>query len=151
VQAQLERRQLGEQFRVLEAAFEAFKPSAPNRILILFLGALFGIGVGVGAGLMMEAADTTAHDARQLQTRFQLPVLALIPKIWLETDRFELRRRRLREALATASLVAFALVGGAINYVWVNGLPGFIEAAFSAEEEIDGEQARGGAYQAGGG
>jgi polysaccharide chain length determinant protein (PEP-CTERM system associated) len=151
VQAQLERRQLGEQFRVLEAAYEAFQPSAPNRILILFLGALFGIAVGVGAGLMMEATDTSAHDARQLQTRFQLPVLALIPKIWLESDRFELRRRRLREALAAASLVAFALVGGAINYLWVNGVPGFIEAAISADEEGDGEQVGDDAYQAGGG
>jgi hypothetical protein len=107
--------------------------------------------VGVGVGLVIETTDTSAHDARALQTRLQLPVLALIPKIWLESDRFELRRRRLREALAAASLVAFALIGGAINYLWVNGVPGFIEAAFSAEEEVDGEQARGGAYQAGGG
>jgi polysaccharide chain length determinant protein (PEP-CTERM system associated) len=150
VQAQLERRQLGEQFRVLEAAFEAFEPSAPNRILILLLGALFGLAVGVGVGLVIETTDTSAHDARQLQTRLQLPVLALIPKIWLESDRFELRRRRLREALAAASLVAFALVGGAINYLWVNGLPSFVEAAFSTEEKQDGGQARG-AYQAGGG
>ena len=149
VQAQLERRQLGEQFRVLEAAFEAFEPSAPNRILILLLGALFGIAVGVGLGLIIETTDTSAHDARQLQARFQLPVLALIPKIWLESDRFELRRRRLREALAAASLVAFALVGGAINYLWVNGLPSFIEAAFSSQQEQDGGQARG-AYRASG-
>jgi uncharacterized protein involved in exopolysaccharide biosynthesis len=116
VQAQLERRQLGEQFRVLEAAFEAF----------------------AGVGLVMETTDTSAHDARQLQTRLQLPVLALIPRIWLESDRFELRRRRLREVMATASLVTFALVGGAINYLWVNGVPGFIEAAFSAEEDAGG-------------
>jgi uncharacterized protein involved in exopolysaccharide biosynthesis len=37
VQAQLERRQLGEQFRVLEQAFKAPEPSAPNRALILIL------------------------------------------------------------------------------------------------------------------
>ena len=34
--------------------------------------------------------------------------------------------------------------------LWVNGLPGFIENAFSAEEEAD-EQARGGAFRPGGG
>jgi polysaccharide chain length determinant protein (PEP-CTERM system associated) len=150
VQAQLERRQLGEQFRVLEAAFEAFEPSAPNRVLILLLGALFGLAMGVGVGLVIETSDTSAHDARQLQTRLQLPVLALIPRIWLETDRYELRRRRLREALATAGLVAFALTGGAINYLWVNGLPGFVEAAFSAEQEAQGGEVRGGARPDGG-
>jgi len=126
VQAQLERRQLGEQFRVLESAFEAFEPSAPNRILILLLGAFLGIGAGIGVALMIETTDTSAHDARSLQARFQLPVLASIPQIWLESDRVALRRKRLREALATAALVLFALTGGAINYLWVNGLPGFL-------------------------
>ena len=133
VQAQLERRQLGEQFRVLEAAFEAFEPSAPNRLLILILGLLFGCAVGVGVGLLMEATDTSAHDARQLQSRLQLPVLASIPRIWLESDRIALRNKRLREAAATASLVGFALVGGAVSYLWVNGMPGFVAAVFSGE------------------
>ena len=67
----------------------------------------------------------------------------LIPRIWLESDRYELRRRRLREAMATASLVVFALGGGALNYLWVNGVPGFMEAAFSAAEEDDGGQVQG--------
>jgi protein tyrosine kinase modulator len=127
VQAQLERRQLGEQFRVLEAAFEAFEPSAPNRVLILVLGAFFGIAVGLGVALLREATDTSVHDARQLQNRLQLPVLAAIPKIWLESDRVALRNKRLREVVATLSVVLFAVAGGAVNYVWVNGLPGFLK------------------------
>ena len=121
VQAQLERRQLGEQFRVLEAAFEAPKPSAPNRPLIMLLGAIFGIGIGFGAALVMEATDTSVHDPRRLQAQLQLPVLASIPQIWLEADRVALRRKRLRTAAATAAAVSFALVGGAASYLWVNG------------------------------
>jgi hypothetical protein len=34
-----------------------------------------------------------------------------------------MRRRRLRTAFGTVALVVFALVGGAANYVWVNGSP----------------------------
>ena len=135
VQAQLERRQLGEQFRVLEAAFEAPDPSAPNRPLILVLGVLFGLALGGGVALVMEAADTSAHDPRRLQTSFGLPVLASIPQIWLEADRVLQRHRRLRTAAATAAVVAFVLVGGAANYMWVNGAPGFLEAILSGEEE----------------
>src|SRR4029453_9789659 len=67
VQAQLERRQLGEQFRVLEAAFRAPGPSAPNRVLILILGAVFALMAGAGVGVLQEALDTSPHDARQLQ------------------------------------------------------------------------------------
>jgi hypothetical protein len=63
-----------------------------------------------------------------------VPVLAAIPQIWLESDRVQLRRKRMREAFATVGLVAFALVGGAMNYLWVNGAPGFVEAAFSREQ-----------------
>lgn len=135
VQAQLERRQLGEQFRVLEPAYRASEPSAPNRFLILALGVMFALALGAGAALVAEAVDTSAHDARQLQTRIQLPVLAAIPQIWLESDRVRQRRQRLRTALATGSLVLFALVGGAANYFWVNGVPGFLKATAGAQAE----------------
>jgi polysaccharide chain length determinant protein (PEP-CTERM system associated) len=124
VQAQLERRQLGEQFRVLEAAFEAPEPSSPNRPLIVVIGVLFGIIVGGGLAVVLESTDASVHSARQLQAMANLPVLASIPEIWLDADRAAQRRKRMRQALATAAVVAFALVGGAANYAWVNGMPG---------------------------
>jgi hypothetical protein len=135
VQAQLERRQLGEQFRVLEAAFRAPEPSAPNRPLILILGALFAMLVGLGVGVMLEALDTSPHDPRQLQARLALPVLAAIPQIWLESDRLHQRRARTRTGLATAAVVMFTLVGGYVNHVWVNGLPRFLQGEAEEKEK----------------
>ncbi|MBW1687862.1 MAG: hypothetical protein JRS35_22735, partial [Deltaproteobacteria bacterium] len=123
VQANLERRQLGEQFRVLEAAFVAPEPAAPNRIVIIVIGVIFGLAMGGGLGIVLEAADASIHEARQLQTSLNIPVLASIPQIWFESDRLKQRRGRLRVAAATVALVMFALVGGAANYVWVNGMP----------------------------
>ena len=137
VQAQLERRQLGEQFRVIEAAFIAPGPSSPNRVVIIALGAVFGIFFGAGIGLLLEVRDRSPHDARQLQARIELPVLATIPQIWLEGDRALLRRRRLRQAIATFGVVMFALVGGAANYMWVNGMPGFLHSSSSASSTPD--------------
>jgi protein tyrosine kinase modulator len=128
VQAQLERRQLGEQFRVLEQAFEAPVPSAPNRWLILLLGLLLAMMVGGGVGILFEALDTSPHDARSLQTRLALPVLATIPAIWLESDRLSQRRVRTRTALATVGVAMFALFGGGVNYLWVNGMPRFLRS-----------------------
>jgi polysaccharide chain length determinant protein (PEP-CTERM system associated) len=121
VQADLERRQLGEQFRVLEAAFLAPGPSSPNRLIIVVIGVVLGFVMGTAIGVVLEAADTTVHTPRQLQMRFNLPVLAAIPEIWLESDRLGLRRQRLRAAGGVAALTLFALVGGAANYWWVNG------------------------------
>ena len=137
VQSQLERRQLGEQFRVLEAAFKAPEPSAPNRALILILGAVFALMLGMGVGILLEALDSSPHDSRQLQNRLALPVLASIPAIWLESDRMYQRRARTRTALATVAVVAFALVGGAANYMWVNGAPRFLQPK---TDETEAEQ-----------
>jgi polysaccharide chain length determinant protein (PEP-CTERM system associated) len=135
VQAQLERRQLGEQFRVLEAAFEATDPSAPNRPLIFALGLMFGLALGGGVAIVIEAMDTSAHEPRRLQASFGLPVLAAIPQIWLEADRVAQRRPRLRMAAATAAVVAFALAGGAATHLGVTGAPRSLESRVSGGAE----------------
>jgi polysaccharide chain length determinant protein (PEP-CTERM system associated) len=138
VQADMERRQLGEQFRVLEAAFIAPQPSSPNRPLILVLALFFAAAVAAGTAVMLEVTDASVHDARQIQGLMNLPVLASIPQIWLESDRMLRRRKLLRQALASVALVMFVLVGGAANYTWVNGMPGFVEDLLSEDEEIPG-------------
>jgi hypothetical protein len=138
VQAQLERRQLGEQFRVLEAAFVAPEAASPNRLLIMILGSLFAVAVGVGVGIMRESVDSSLHSARQLQTAFSIPVLAAIPKILLESDLVALRRSRIKTTLGAAFVICFALVGGAANYLWVNGAPDFL----SRERTIEAPVAR---------
>jgi polysaccharide chain length determinant protein (PEP-CTERM system associated) len=129
VQAQLERRQLGEQFRVLERAFVAPQPTSPNRPVLLVLSLVFALAVGGAAGILLEVSDTSIHSARQLQNALRIPVLAAIPQILLESDRRSLRRRRIRTGVATAAVVAFALAGGAASYVWVNGGQGLGEEA----------------------
>jgi uncharacterized protein involved in exopolysaccharide biosynthesis len=147
VQAQLERRQLGEQFRVLEPAFVAPKPSSPNRVLILILGFLFASALGVAVGLVLESTDESVHTARQLQIATGIPVLASIPKILLEADLAALRRSRIRAAFGTLAVVGLALAGGAANYVWVNGTPGFISDAanFERSHAAESEPAQPGA------
>jgi polysaccharide chain length determinant protein (PEP-CTERM system associated) len=145
VQADLERRQLGEQFRVLEAAFLAPEPSSPNRVMIIVIGVIFGVALGGGMGIVLEAADGTVHDARQLQNTLELPVLASIPEISLEPDRRRLRRGRIRTAALTSALVVFGLLGGAVNYWWVNGArSGAAEADKPASSAAADDMVRGG-------
>ena len=84
---------------------------------------------------MLEVTDASVHDARQIQGLLNLPVLASIPQIWLESDRIDRRRTLVRQALASAALVMFVLVGGAANYSWVNGMPGFVDDLLSEDEE----------------
>jgi len=96
----------------------------------VILGLMFGLAMGGAVAILLEAIDPAVHTARQLQATLRLPVLASIPQIWLESDRAAQRRGRIRAAFATVAVGVFALVGGAVNYAWVNG--GRSEAAVEA-------------------
>jgi uncharacterized protein involved in exopolysaccharide biosynthesis len=136
VQAQLERRQLGEKFRILEPAEPAVEPSSPNRILILVLGSILGLALGGGIGLVSELSDSSLHNSVDLQNALGIPVLVSVPRIMLESDRVARSRRVVREVLAAAAVVLFVLVGGATTYYFVNvaGVSNQDEEAAAAEE-----------------
>ncbi len=141
VQADLERRQLGEKFRILELAFAAPEPSSPNRILLLSLGAILGIDIGVGVGLLAEVADTSLHTTNDLQTALGIPVLVSVPRIMLQSDRVARTRRIVRESLAAVGVVLFCLVGGALTYYIVN-IAGGPEEPVVEEEATTETEAR---------
>ena len=68
-------------------------------------------------------------------------MLASIPEIWLESDRVRVRRERMRQAVATVGVVIFCLVGGAANYLWVNGFPRFLAFDSAAAQEREARAA----------
>lgn len=135
VQADLERRQLGERFRILEPAEPAPEPSSPNRILLLALGTILGLALGSGVGLIAEVTDSSVHTSNDLQSALGIPVLVSVPQIMLESDRAERSRQIMRESLAAVAVVLFVLVGGVATYFYVNGAGGAIE-----EEEVEETQ-----------
>jgi succinoglycan biosynthesis transport protein ExoP len=77
----LERRRAGEQFAVLYPAGLPSKPDWPDVPRLM----LFAIALGVVAGGVLavgrEYLDRSVYDARTLQSEFELPVLAEIPRI----------------------------------------------------------------------
>jgi succinoglycan biosynthesis transport protein ExoP len=69
---ELERKQEGERFQVLDAAITPQRPEAPNRPLFWVVSLLVGIAAGIGAVLLLEQIDTTIKTEAEL--------LALLPK-----------------------------------------------------------------------
>jgi hypothetical protein len=84
------------------------------------MGALLGMALGGATGVLLEASDGSFQGGRALQGAFQLPVLAQIPSITLESDRVALRRRRAITTVATAGIVGVVLVGAVAGYWIVN-------------------------------
>jgi polysaccharide chain length determinant protein (PEP-CTERM system associated) len=77
----LEKRQKGEQFRVIDPARTPEKPFSPDIPKILLIGLCAGIGCGFGLAFLREQMDRSFHDAGDLETALGLKVLAMIPRI----------------------------------------------------------------------
>ena len=77
----LERKQEGEQFSVLDPANFPDKPSFPNRPLFVLGGLGGGLGLGLGLAFLLEMKDTSVKTERDVEFALHLPVLAMVPEI----------------------------------------------------------------------
>jgi polysaccharide chain length determinant protein (PEP-CTERM system associated) len=77
----LEKRQKGEQFRIIDPARTPEKPFSPDVQKILLIGLLAGIGGGFGLAFFREQFDRSFHDSGDVEVTLALKVLATIPKI----------------------------------------------------------------------
>jgi polysaccharide chain length determinant protein (PEP-CTERM system associated) len=77
----LERRQKGKQFRVVNPATVPDKPFKPNVLKILLFGFLAGVVGGIGMAFGREQLDSSFRDPEDLEAALGFKVLANIPKI----------------------------------------------------------------------
>jgi polysaccharide chain length determinant protein (PEP-CTERM system associated) len=74
----LERKQQGEQFMILDPARLPEKPFKPNRNSLLALGAMLGLAIGLGLAWALESMDRSFYEVSDLETYLGLPVLATV-------------------------------------------------------------------------
>jgi len=82
----LERRQKGEQFKVIDPARVPEVPFSPNIPKLYLIALVLGIGAGVATAFLVEQSDRTFHEAGDLEKTFGLKVLANIPRIEKEEE-----------------------------------------------------------------
>jgi polysaccharide biosynthesis transport protein len=75
----LERRQRGQQFRIIDPANLPQNPETPNRIRIMMLALALGCGLGVGSVVAPELFRPVFRRPDDVESLLQLRVLALIP------------------------------------------------------------------------
>lgn len=117
VAANLERRQIGEQFKLLDPASMPERPFSPDRPLINLIGAACGLIVGLGLVALQEYRDTSFRTEEDVVRLLSLPVLAHIPLMITAVDQKRMQRRRV-----AMSAVGIGVIAGAGTLVWHLGI-----------------------------
>jgi uncharacterized protein involved in exopolysaccharide biosynthesis len=109
ISANLERRQAGEQFSLLDPARMPEKPFSPNRPQINGFGMAAGLCLGIGLIVLLEYRDSSFKTDDEITALLSLPVLAVVPLMRSDDDRQRARKRRLAMNVGLGSTVAACL------------------------------------------
>jgi uncharacterized protein involved in exopolysaccharide biosynthesis len=114
VAANLERRQIGEQFKILDPARLPERPTSPNRPQLQSMGLMAGIGFGVVLMGLIEYLDKTLKSEGDVTAALNLLVLATVPLL----PEVGYRVARRRKIIAMSATVLVTVVVGAAALAW---------------------------------
>jgi hypothetical protein len=80
VNEDIARKEGGERFVVLNPAPLPSRPDSPDLLKLMLMSLGIGFGLGTAAVVGREFLDRSVHDARVLQSEFEVPVLGEIPE-----------------------------------------------------------------------
>jgi len=107
VSQNLEKRQKGEQFQILDPASLPVDPFSPNRPKVFAIAFAVALLVGFGGAIGFEMVNPTLRGKREFQHLFKIPVLASIPVI--RDTQYEARNRR-QKTLVYSGLISFGVL-----------------------------------------
>jgi polysaccharide chain length determinant protein (PEP-CTERM system associated) len=111
IASNLERRNIGEQFRVLDPARVPERPFSPNRLLINLGSAGAGLALGLILIGFLEYRDSSLRLESDVERLLNLPVLAMVP-LMMSND--ELRRAGRMRVARMAGLACLVLMLGTV-------------------------------------
>ena len=110
---ELERRQIGERFRIVDHARVPAAPVAPIRVQISGIGLGIGIALGLLVAAFLELRDATFRTENDVLDVIALPVLALVP--FVEDAAGQARRRR-RAMVVTVAIAVVLVSSGYLTW-----------------------------------
>ena len=127
----MEKKQKGEQFRILDYAKIPEKPISPDvRRLFVFS---IGIGFGLGGGLifLLEFLDKSIRRPEEIETEFGLPILASIPSLKIDENKTKKRIELALFSLFSFYALSILSVFAVINYKGLDKTVNFIKTQFN--------------------
>ncbi len=115
----MEKKQKGEQFYVIDVAQVPEKPISPNLIKLFQITVAAGLAFGAGLIFLLEFMDNTVRRLDKLEEEIGMPVLAMMPRIFTSKDR---RRHRMVMAATTVSIVVALALAAALAVLVFHGV-----------------------------
>ena len=94
-------------FRLIDPPRTSNKPVAPNRLLLLPVALIAGLGAGLGIAFVLSQLRAVFFDARAVRNTIGLPILGVVTMVRTDAARLRERRELRLFGLATGGLVGF--------------------------------------------
>ena len=98
-------------FRLIDPPRVSPRPVAPNRLLLLSAALAASLIAGVFAAFAASHLRPVFHDALELRSRVELPILGVVTRLVTDSDRRHRRTDLLRFGAASGGLVGAFVVG----------------------------------------
>ena len=107
ISANLEKRQIGEQFKILDPARMPERPESPDRPRLYLIAILAAIAIGIGLAAAAEFLDRSLRTEADVRAALNLMVLATVP--YMRDARERARQFRRRVAVGAGALTVIAI------------------------------------------
>ncbi|RLC31789.1 MAG: protein GumC [Deltaproteobacteria bacterium] len=106
----MEKKQKGEQFRVIDPAKIPDRPVSPDMRKVILMTLALGLGLGGGLAFLKETLDTSFKTPEDLKNELQLPVLVSLPIQQTAKELKQIKRKNLLAYFATGFLFILSAV-----------------------------------------
>jgi polysaccharide chain length determinant protein (PEP-CTERM system associated) len=117
IAANLERRQIGEQFKLLDPARIGERPFSPNRLRLNAIGMGIGLLLGLALVALWEYRDKSFKTDEEITRVLSLPVLAVVPVMMTPAEQRWVSRRRLLLSFGCGTIVTACLAVVAYTFI----------------------------------
>jgi polysaccharide chain length determinant protein (PEP-CTERM system associated) len=107
----MEKKQKGEQFKVLDYAKVPIKPFKPIFWQLSLLTLAIGLGAGFGLGYIIEISDTSYRSTEEIEKDFAIPILMTMPNIYTQMEVIKIKRKKIFVIASIAIGFIFCGVG----------------------------------------
>jgi polysaccharide chain length determinant protein (PEP-CTERM system associated) len=112
----LEKRQEGEQFSIIDPPSMPLRPYWPDRLNFSLLGLAVGALLGISITVSLELAQNRVRGEKEVAAMLPVPILAGIPLVVSPRQNRLMQKRRLQEAVAAAAMIAIIVAGNFFSY-----------------------------------